>query len=74
MLVEITVSAETSKSVADVAINGPSKGVLDRSTPLDGGHIYSYSPPPPPRPLTQIPAKSAKTLPRPLFGYETLLT
>ena len=25
-------------------------------------------------PLTQIPAKSAKTLPRPLFGYETLLT
>ena len=25
-------------------------------------------------PLTQIPAKSAETLPRPLFGYETLLT
>ena len=41
MLVEITVSAETSKSVPDVAINGPSKGVLDRSTPLNGGHIYS---------------------------------
>ena len=36
MLVEITVSEETSKSVPDVAINGPSTCVLDRNTPLDG--------------------------------------
>ena len=45
---QISLCISESPSAGGAPQNGPSKGVLDRSTPLDGGQIYRYKPAAPP--------------------------
>ena len=71
---KISLCISESPSAGGAPQNGPSKGVLDRSTPLDGGQIYRCHPRRRQRFRHGSRPNRGNSCPATIFDYETLLT